>query len=114
VVKGIPPCFPLNCGVRDTPRAPTSAILLAAYAYNRRVMGASSPFEQIAGRVERLLLHHAQLQEGNALLRQQVASLTQERDALELRMRQACERLDVLLQRLPPSAVPAPHSKDAP
>ena len=43
-------------------------------------MAHSSQIEQIAERVERLLVRHDELQRTNALLVDQVNSLTQERD----------------------------------
>lgn len=69
-----------------------------------------SSLDQIAERVERLLLRHAELQRTNALLAQQVTALTQERDSLQSRLRAARARVDALLDRLPP---PAP-TKDNP
>lgn len=52
-------------------------------------------------RVERLLLRHAELQRTNALLQQQVQTLTQERDSLRSRLAAARQRVDALLDRLP-------------
>ena len=48
-------------------------------------MAHSSQIEQIAERVERLLVRHDELQRTNALLVEQVNSLTQERDSLKSR-----------------------------
>ena len=59
--------------------------------------------EQIAERVERLLVRHAELQRTNALLTAQVATLTQERDSLKSRLGAARARVDALLDRLPES-----------
>ena len=64
-------------------------------------MDAPSTTDQIAERVERLLLRHAELQRTNALLASQVASLTQERDSLRSRLSAARARVDPLLERLP-------------
>lgn len=72
-------------------------------------MDAPSTIDQIAERVERLLLRHAELQRTNALLATQVAALTQERDSLKSRLSAARARVDALLERLPP----APPPKDA-
>ncbi len=58
--------------------------------------------EQIADRVERLLLRHEELQRVNALLSEQVAQLTRERDSLKSRLSAARARVDALLDRLPP------------
>ena len=52
-------------------------------------------------RVERLLLRHQELQRTNDLLTQQVAQITQERDALKSRLQTARHRIDALLERLP-------------
>lgn len=68
-------------------------------------MATPSPTDQIADRVERLLLRHAELQRTNALLADQVAALTQERDSLKSRLSAARARVDALLERLP-AAVP--------
>lgn len=68
------------------------------------VMAIPSPTEQIAERVDRLLLRHAELQRTNALLTDQVAALTQERDSLKSRLSAARARVDALLERLPPAA----------
>ena len=59
------------------------------------------PYEQVAERVERLLLRHADLRRSNALLAEQVASLTRERDALRIRLHAARVRVDAVLERLP-------------
>ena len=61
----------------------------------------SSQIEQIAERVERLLVRHDALQRTNALLVEQVNSLTQERDSLKSRLSAARARVDALLERLP-------------
>ena len=74
-------------------------------------MAHSSQIEQIAERVERLLVRHDELQRTNALLVEQVNSLTQERDSLKSRLSAARARVDALLERLPTNGL---HStKDA-
>ena len=57
--------------------------------------------EELADRVERLLLRHEELQRTNALLTAQLATVTNERDNLRSRLNAARTRIDVLLQRLP-------------
>jgi chromosome segregation ATPase len=57
--------------------------------------------EQLAERVERLLLRHDELKRTAALLEQQVAALTTERDSLKSRLAAARARIDALLERLP-------------
>ncbi|MGZ5131557.1 MAG: cell division protein ZapB [Caldimonas sp.] len=60
-----------------------------------------SRIEELADRVERLLLRHEELQRTNSLLREQLASMTHERDNLRSRLNAARSRIDVLLDRLP-------------
>lgn len=63
-----------------------------------------SQLQDLAERVERLLLRHQELQRTNALLEQQLASVTQERDNLRSRLNAARSRIDALLERLPAEA----------
>jgi cell division protein ZapB len=60
--------------------------------------------DQIAERVDHLLLRHEELQRTNALLSQQVLALTQERDQLKSRLAAARSRVDALIERLPTSS----------
>ncbi len=60
-----------------------------------------SQFEDLADRVERLVLRHEELKRINALLAQQVAALSSERDSLRSRLGAARARIDTLLERLP-------------
>jgi uncharacterized protein (TIGR02449 family) len=60
----------------------------------------------LTDRVERLLLRHDEITRTNDLLREQVATLTQERDSLRSRLNAARARVDALLERLPVEAVP--------
>ena len=69
-------------------------------------MASLSPLDQIAERVERLLVRHEQLQRTNELLAEQVATITQERDSLRSRLQAARARVDSLIERLPPSSEP--------
>jgi len=64
-------------------------------------MSNQSKIDQIAERVERLLVRHAELQRTNALLSSQVEALTNERDSLKSRLGAARARVDALLNRLP-------------
>ncbi len=57
--------------------------------------------DQIAERVERLLLRHEELQRTNALLHEQIQTLQGERDTLKSRLNAARARIDALLDRLP-------------
>ena len=78
--------------------------------------------EQIAERVERLLVRHDELRRTNDLLTQQVQALTHERDNLKSRLMAARARVDSLIDRLPgatsvlapePPATPAPDQERA-
>jgi uncharacterized protein (TIGR02449 family) len=60
-----------------------------------------SKTQELADRVERLLLRHEEITRTNALLEQQVAALTTERDSLRSRLNAARSRIDALLARLP-------------
>jgi cell division protein ZapB len=64
-------------------------------------MSNQTPIDQIAERVERLLVRYEELQRTNALLCQQVEALSQERDSLKSRLGTARARVDALLERLP-------------
>jgi cell division protein ZapB len=60
-----------------------------------------SKLEELADRVERLLLRHDEIKRTNALLEQQLAAVTHERDNLRARLNTARSRIDALLERLP-------------
>ena len=70
-------------------------------------MEQASPIDQIAERVERLLLRYEELQRTNALLTEQVATLTQERDSFKSRLSAARSRVDALLERIPDNSTPS-------
>jgi hypothetical protein len=74
-------------------------------------MPAPSRIEQIAERVERLLVRHEEVQRTNALLQDQVEALTRERDALKSRLAAARTRLDALLDQLPTDPTQDPSSR---
>jgi hypothetical protein len=67
----------------------------------------AAQIEQVAERVERLLVRYEELQRTNALLAQQVEVLTHERDSLKSRLSAARARIDALLERLPEIKYPA-------
>jgi cell division protein ZapB len=71
-----------------------------------------SQIEELADRVERLLLRHEEVQRTNALLREQLASIAHERDNLRSRLNAARSRIDVLLDRLPRDAEAAAAAGD--
>jgi cell division protein ZapB len=64
-------------------------------------MAQANQIDQIAERIERLLVRHEELQRTNALLAAQVESLTLERDSYKSRLGAARARVDSLLERLP-------------
>ena len=72
----------------------------ATPTYNGMRMSAAQ-IEQLAERVERLLVRYEELQRTNALLAEQVDVLTHERDSLKSRLAAARARVDALLERLP-------------
>ena len=58
-------------------------------------------FEDLADRVDRLLLRHQELKRTSALLEQQLTAVSAERDSLRSRLAAARARVDALLERLP-------------
>jgi ABC-type phosphate transport system auxiliary subunit len=68
---------------------------------NATPMSKPSQVDQIAERVERLLVRYAELQRTNVLLAKQVDALSSERDSLKSRLSAARARVDALLERLP-------------
>ncbi len=66
-----------------------------------------SKLEDLAERVERLILRHGELQRSAALTEQQLVAVTAERDSLRSRLSAARSRVDALLHRLPADS-PAP------
>jgi uncharacterized protein (TIGR02449 family) len=72
-----------------------------------------SQLEQIAERVERLLVRYEELRRVNLLLEKKVNDVTQERDALKSRLATARARVDALLERLP-EFEPPPDEQERP
>jgi cell division protein ZapB len=70
-----------------------------------------SRIDELTDRIERLLLRHEELRRTNALLQQQLAVTTQERDSLRARLSAARARIDALIDKLP---MPAGDLTDAP
>jgi cell division protein ZapB len=75
-------------------------------------MANQNHIDQIAERVERLLVRYAELQRTNVLLTGQVEALTHERDALKSRLNAARARVDALLERLPDTTTTTAVQKD--
>lgn len=72
-----------------------------------------SRIDQLTDRIERLLLRHEELHRINALLTEQVATLTQERDSLRARLAAARARIDVLIDKLPQLGAADAPAEDA-
>ena len=57
--------------------------------------------QELADRIERLVLRHDELKRTNALLEEKLAVVGSERDNLKSRLGAARARIDALLERLP-------------
>ena len=57
--------------------------------------------QELADRIERLVLRHDELKRTNVLLEEKLASVGSERDSLKSRLAAARARIDALLERLP-------------
>ena len=66
--------------------------------------------QDLAERLDRLLLRHQELERTNALLREQLGSVSGERDSLKSRLTAARSRIDALLERLPANSGAVPGS----
>jgi uncharacterized protein (TIGR02449 family) len=73
-----------------------------------------SRIDELTDRIERLLLRHEELRRTNALLQQQLAVTTQERDSLRARLSAARARIDALIDKLPQAGAEASHAHDTP
>lgn len=71
-----------------------------------------SRIDELTDRIERLLLRHEELRRTNALLQQQLAVTSQERDSLRARLAAARARIDALIDKLPSPAAEAAHADD--
>lgn len=65
----------------------------------------------LAERIERLLVRHEELKRESALLQQQLASVSAERDSLKSRLAAARLRVDTLLARLPEATTGEPAGR---
>ena len=61
--------------------------------------------EDLAERVDRLVLRHQELKRTGTLVEQQLVAVTTERDSLRSRLAAARARIDALLERLPADSV---------
>ncbi len=66
--------------------------------------------EDLVERVDRLVLRHQELKRTSALIEQQLAAVTAERDSLRSRLAAARSRIDALLERLPAETAEASSS----
>lgn len=57
--------------------------------------------QDLAERIDRLVLRHEELKRTSALIEQELAAVTSERDGLRSRLAAARARIDALLARLP-------------
>jgi cell division protein ZapB len=69
----------------------------------------AASLDQIADKVDRLLLRHDELQHTNTQLTEALLAITAERDSLRSRLAAARARIDTLLDRLPAHAPQAPE-----
>ncbi len=60
-----------------------------------------SKLEDLAERVDRLVLRHGELKRTSSLVEEQLAAITAERDSLRSRLAAARSRIDALLTRMP-------------
>lgn len=67
----------------------------------------ANSLEDLAERVDRLVLRHHELKRTGTLIEQQLQAVTAERDSLRSRLAAARVRLDALLERLPANEVEA-------
>jgi cell division protein ZapB len=70
--------------------------------------------EDLAERVDRLVLRHQELKRTTALIAEQLVSVTSERDSLKSRLAAARARVDALLERLPADDTAAAAAAAAP
>ena len=74
---------------------------MAAYNRPRGATVDMGNLHDLAERIDRLLLRHEELKRTGALMEQQLAAVTAERDSLRSRLAAARSRIDALLARLP-------------
>ncbi|MBA4176767.1 MAG: DUF904 domain-containing protein [Leptothrix sp. (in: Bacteria)] len=70
--------------------------------------------DDLAERVDRLVLRHQELKRSSALIEQQLVAVTAERDSLRSRLAAARARIDALLERLPGDAAATGAARSGP
>jgi cell division protein ZapB len=90
--------------VRYAAIATTGAHGTRTYNDRRGVGAEMGTLQDLAERIDRLVLRHEELKRSNALLEQQLAAVSAERDSLRSRLAAARGRIDTLLARLPADA----------
>jgi chromosome segregation ATPase len=71
-----------------------------------------STLQDLAEKVDRLVLRHQELKRTSVLIEQQLAAVSAERDSLRSRLAAARSRIDALLERLPAEAGAAASARD--
>jgi cell division protein ZapB len=69
--------------------------------------------EDLAERVDRLVLRHQELKRTSALIEQQLVAVSAERDSLRSRLAAARARIDALLERIPTETPEPAHKSNA-
>ncbi len=69
--------------------------------------------EDLAERVDRLVLRHQELKRTSALIEQQLVAVSAERDSLRSRLAAARARIDALLERIPAETAEPAHKSSA-
>jgi len=70
----------------------------------------ANKLDDLAERVDRLVLRHHELKRSSALIEQQLIAVSSERDSLRSRLAAARARIDALLERLPAESDKADQS----
>lgn len=73
----------------------------------------ANKLDDLAERVDRLVLRHHELKRSSALIEQQLIAVSSERDSLRSRLAAARARIDALLERLPAESDKADQSGKA-
>ena len=72
----------------------------------------ANKLDDLAERVDRLVLRHHELKRSSALIEKQLIAVSTERDSLRSRLNAARSRIDSLLERLPAERIDAAGGGD--